>query len=191
MLQNGRIIIDIKIYSIYNMVKNTIWGRFMEYERLHKNSKISWLLTRLFITIITGAIFFVVRIALERITTNAGTPEYRIIGEVVMGVILVLLVLNTFIYPFFEYKQWRYIITEDKVEFTEGIFFSKKVTIPIVRVQHIQINQGPLNRILKLADVVIYTAGGQHKVPNIHINKADEIGDYLKNKIRNKVEANV
>lgn len=163
----------------------------MEYEKLHQNSKKSWFLARLIVTIIIGVIFLGGRFILGKITADTGATEYAFIGDIIMLGIFALLLLNTFIYPAFEYKQWKYAITSDKVEFSEGIFFTKRTTIPIVRVQHIQINQGPINRWLKLADLTISTAGGQHKIPNIHISKAEEIGDYLKNKIKEKVEDNV
>lgn len=163
----------------------------MEYEKLHQNSKKSWFLARLIVTIVMGVVFLGGRFILGEITVDTGAVEYAFVGDIVMLGIFVLLLLNTFIYPAFEYKQWKYAITSDKVEFSEGIFFTKRTTIPIVRVQHIQINQGPINRWLKLADITISTAGGQHKIPNIHISKAEEIGDYLKNKIKEKVEDNV
>lgn len=163
----------------------------MDYEKLHESSKKSWFIARLITTLIVGVIFLVGRFLLTRITEESGANEYLLIGNVVMIIIFIFLLLNTLIYPTFEYKQWKYIITEDKVEFSEGIFFTEKITIPIVRVQHIQINQGPINRWLKLADITISTAGGQHKIPNIHISKAEEIGEYLKNKIKEKVEEHV
>ena len=42
---------------------------------------------------------------------------------------------------------------------TEGVFFKKSVTIPIVRIQNINLSEGPVNRKFNLADVKIGTAG--------------------------------
>lgn len=160
----------------------------MEYNKLNINAKKSWLLARGITTIVVAAIlifvkcFFTYKIEVEFFVKRS---FYINIG---IGIILLLLLLNTFIYPFFEYAQWKYVITKDKIEFSEGIYFTKTTVIPIVRVQHIKIKEGPINKLFKLADVDIHTAGGAHEIPNLDIKKAREIGEYLKEKIQEKVE---
>ncbi|MGL5151129.1 MAG: PH domain-containing protein [Clostridium sp.] len=163
----------------------------MDFEKLNEKSKKSWLIARGISTIITGIIFVIGRIILEKKASPEFVDDFGIFINIGMGLIMIILLLDTFVYPYFEYKQWSYSITKDKIEFTEGIFFIKRVVIPIVRVQHIQVNQGPINRMLALGDVTICTAGGNHKIPNLDIKRAEEISGYLKNKVQEKVEQNV
>ncbi|MGL4773331.1 MAG: PH domain-containing protein [Clostridium sp.] len=163
----------------------------MEFEKLNKKSKKSWLISRAIVTGIIATILIVIRVIISRNVPQDFLNKNGIFIDIGIGIILVLLLLNTFVYPAFEYKQWSYLITKDKIEFTEGIFFVRRVIIPIIRVQHIQVNQGPINRLLNLATITICTAGGNHQIPNIDIQRAEEISGYLKNKVQEKVEQNV
>ncbi|MDU5107544.1 PH domain-containing protein [Clostridium sp.] len=157
-----------------------------EYEKLNVNAKKSWVISRLIGTLIVGSILITIKIFMPRVTDdNSKINVYFTIGSLIF---ICLLLINSIVYPIIEYKQWRYTITKDKIEFTEGIFFIRKVIIPIIRIQHIQLNQGPINKILKLYNISIFTAGGQHKIPNIEVKKAEEISEYLKELINVKVQ---
>lgn len=82
------------------------------------------------------------------------------IVNILSFIIIGITVLSAYIEPFFEYKQWSYRIDEEEIFFTEGVFFKRSVTIPIVRIQNINLSEGPVNRKFNLADVKIGTAGG-------------------------------
>lgn len=159
-----------------------------EYQKLNKNAKKSWIIARLIGTLIVSSILIAVRIFIPKVIDS----YYKINVFFTIGIIILIsiLLINSFIYPIIEYKQWRYIITNDKIEFTEGIYFVRKVIIPIIRIQHIQLNQGPINKFLNLYNISIFTAGGQHKIPNIDATKAEEISEYLKELIKMKVNEN-
>lgn len=162
----------------------------MEQNKLNVNSKKSWFIARLITTVIIstiligGKILFLNKVLGDNI--NKINPYINVTIVIIIG----LMILNTIIYPVIEYKQWYYIITKDKVEFSEGIFFKERTIIPIVRIQHIKINEGPINRLLNLANIKIHTAGGVHKIPNIDREKAEEISHYLKDKVKEKVNLN-
>ncbi len=81
------------------------------------------------------------------------------IVNILSFIIIGITVLSAYIEPFFEYKQWSYRIDEEEIFFTEGVFFKRSVTIPIVRIQNINLSEGPVNRKFNLADVKIGTAG--------------------------------
>ncbi|ADL53013.1 PH domain-containing protein [Clostridium cellulovorans] len=161
----------------------------MEYNKLNINSKKAWFIARAIPTIIISAIL----IGGDYYLTKKGdffNDTSSLLANIAIGVIIFLMLLNTIVYPSLEYKQWRYIITKDKIEFSEGIYWISTVVIPIVRVQHIKINQGPINRKFNLANLHIYTAGGSYRIPNIEMKKAEEISDFLKDKVKEKVTEN-
>lgn len=162
----------------------------MEYNKLNINSKKSWLIARLITTIIFGVILYGGQWFLKKQFNWKWLTNYSTTINIVIGIVMVFLLLNTFLYPIIEYNQWKYIITEDKVDFTEGIFILKRTVIPILRIQHITVTQGPINKLFNLGDISIVTAGGSHKIPNIEMAKAEEISEYLKNKVKQKVEEN-
>ncbi|MDV4152692.1 PH domain-containing protein [Clostridium sp. AL.422] len=156
-----------------------------EYQKLNKNARKSWIIARLIGTLIASISLISSTIFLSKVIDNF--DEIKIIFTLGISVLIIILLINSFVYPIFEYKQWSYIITNDKIEFTEGIYFKRTVIIPIIRVQHIQVNQGPINKFLNLCNIIIFTAGGQHKIPNIDTKRAEEISEYLKELIKVKV----
>lgn len=160
----------------------------LEYNKLNINSKKSWMISRLITTVIVSSLLLGLDIFLIYVSKFQWAINLSFFIYLATGFFILLLLLNTFLYPFIEYKQWKYLINEDKVDFSEGIFFLTRTVIPIVRIQHIKVHQGPINRSFNLADIEIVTAGGSHKIPNIEFGKAEEISDYLKNKIKTKVE---
>lgn len=155
-----------------------------EYQKLNKNAKKSWIISRLLGALITSIILISFKLFLSKVIDNF--DEINIFVTVGIIIFITILLINSIIYPIFEYKQWRYTITNDKIEFTEGIYFKRTVLIPIIRIQHIQLNQGPINKFFKLCNITIFTAGGQHKIPNIEMEKAEEISEYLKELIKIK-----
>lgn len=161
----------------------------MEYSKLHVNSIKSWFISRAITTVIVSAILIGGSYFLTtKLEFLSGTPSlYMNIG---VSIIIFFMILNTIVYPSIEYKQWKYRITKDKIEFSEGIYWIKTVVIPIVRVQHIKISEGPINRKYNLANLQIYTAGGSYTIPNIELKTAEEISEFLKDKVKEKVEAN-
>lgn len=160
----------------------------MTYERLHKNSIKSWFFARIIGVVITLGILLSLRIFM--IKSDFGFLKINGVKlgiDIFIGIIILFSLLEAIIYPFFEFKQWKYLIDEDKIEFQEGIFFRKTVLIPIVRIQHIEFKQGIINRFLNLADIKISTAGGTHNIPNIELCRAEEISNYLNKKVKEKV----
>lgn len=160
-----------------------------EYQKLNGKAIKSWIIARLISTFIISIILIAGEIFLSKVINDFN--KIRFIFNMSIFIIIIILLINSFISPTIEYKQWRYKITNDKIEFSEGIYFVRKVIIPIIRIQHIQLNQGPINKILGLYDISIFTAGGQHKIPNIDCKIAEEISEYLKEDIKTKISEEI
>ena len=58
------------------------------------------------------------------------------------------------------YEMRWYIVTDRSLRVREGIFRVREMTLTFANVQNIAIQQGPLQRLLGIADVVVRTAGG-------------------------------
>jgi len=58
------------------------------------------------------------------------------------------------------YEMRWYIVTDRSLRVREGIFAVREMTLTYANVQNISIRQGPLQRLLGIADVVVRTAGG-------------------------------
>ena len=67
-----------------------------------------------------------------------------------------------------DYELRWYIVTDRAARLRDGIFKVNEMTLTLANVQDIRIIQGPLQRLLGLADVELRTAGGSEAAPNPH-----------------------
>ena len=153
-----------------------IW---LEYSKLDPKAKKSWRLARLIFLIFLLIIFIVV------ISLTGG--KARVICGIVGGIIILLQLLQTFIYPEIEYRQWKYIVTDDRIEIKKGIFFHNTSITPISRIQHVTISEGPISRHYGLAKVEINTAGGHFEIEGLPHETAVRICEYLKERVNEKI----
>lgn len=156
--------------------------------KLHKNAIKSWLIsncigTTLFL-LISLTVFYIMKSKFE-VQWVIRNANYILWGIRIIGL---LCIIDIFVSPIIDYKSWTYEVTNDKIDFTRGIFVKKRTIVPIIKIEHIKINRGPVNSRLGLANIEIFTAGGSHEIPNIEVKVAEEIGEYLNNKIKEKVE---
>ncbi|CAN5523861.1 hypothetical protein BH10ACT1_BH10ACT1_07130 [soil metagenome] len=92
---------------------------------------------------------------------------------VVAGVGLACVVLL----PPATYRRWRYAVTEDGVELRHGVLLRHESSIPHFRVQHIDVQQGPLDRWRGIVKLSISTASPatDATLPGIEPDRADEL----------------
>jgi membrane protein YdbS with pleckstrin-like domain len=83
----------------------------------------------------------------------------------------------------------RYCMRELDVNYQSGYLFWKSVSVSINRVQHIEVNQGPIQRRLGIAVLSIYTAGtmgSDMKIPGLAVEDANTIKSRLLNAINSE-----
>ncbi|MEF8882668.1 MAG: PH domain-containing protein [Halapricum sp.] len=88
---------------------------------------------------------------------------------------LVVCLLLSVVYLLLYGAQWRYAINDDVVALTYGVIVRKEAAIPYARIQHISVNAGPVERLVGLAHVNIYTAGSKGAkvtVPGVPVSTA-------------------
>ncbi|MFB6166590.1 MAG: PH domain-containing protein [Haloarculaceae archaeon] len=81
------------------------------------------------------------------------------------------------------YRHWRYELQEDALELERGVFTRVETAVPYVRVQHVDTRRDPLDRLLGLGRVVVYTAGSRGadvSVPGLDPERAREVRDRLR-----------
>lgn len=75
--------------------------------------------------------------------------------------------------PSLRWKRWRYEVREQEIELQYGVFIIKRTLIPMIRVQHVDTQQGPLLRKYMLATVTISTAATVHEIPALDMEEAE------------------
>ncbi|MBK5253633.1 MAG: PH domain-containing protein [Peptostreptococcaceae bacterium] len=106
---------------------------------------------------------------------------------IVLGVLLTLNVISVIVVPIIRYKRYKYRITDDEIDVIEGFLWVKRDIVPIERLHKIEIAQGPIDRMYKLAKVQVTTAGGDVTIRFLERDVADSIADTLKARINNIV----
>ncbi len=64
--------------------------------------------------------------------------------------------------PTWRYRHTWYRVNANGIEIGRGRFWQRLITVPHVRVQHIDVVRGPIERRFGLATLIIYTAGHAH-----------------------------
>ncbi|HEX5220454.1 MAG TPA: PH domain-containing protein [Verrucomicrobiae bacterium] len=94
-------------------------------------------------------------------------------------------------------KRW-YLVTDRSLRVREGIVQMREATVTFANIQNISISQGPIQRVLGIADLRVDTAGGgggvsthgQHGTTNMHtvkfrgVNNANEIKELMQQRLR-------
>lgn len=92
---------------------------------------------------------------------------------IALGVLLIELLLAVWLIPSLRWKRWRYEVTEQDIDLQYGIFIITRTLVPMVRVQHVDTEQGPLLRKFRLATISISTAATIHKIPALDEMEAE------------------
>lgn len=93
----------------------------------------------------------------------------------VLGLILVLWALVDMISIPYRYAFHQYAIFEDRIEIKRGFIFRNQVTVPIARVQNVDIEQGPILRYKNLYKISIYTSADSHDIAAVTKEESESI----------------
>ncbi|MDR1002881.1 MAG: PH domain-containing protein [Oscillospiraceae bacterium] len=156
------------------------------FKRVHKNAIKQWVTTRIIFLIVMAAALLLFMFIMS--SDASVTSETLTILWIVSASLCFLQIVNIVVYPILEYLQWSYLIEGDRIEIKKGIIFKDHMLIPISRIQHVAFGQGPLQRVFGIANVDIYTAGGEFTIVNVAKTDAEEICDKLQSYVTRNSE---
>lgn len=83
------------------------------------------------------------------------------LGLVVLGSVVLIggLCWLAHCWPTIEYRHRSYRVNDRRIEIRKGVLWRTVLDVPRSRVQHTDVNQGPIERKYGLAHLVIHTAG--------------------------------
>jgi membrane protein YdbS with pleckstrin-like domain len=116
--------------------------------RLHPRVQALWATS----TLVTAAVIGVVGIAAR---TVVDVPWW-LIAAVVGGILFLGVALAVA-----RYRRWQYEIRDDALYLDRGVITEVQTVVPLVRIQHVDTQRGPFQRMLGLASTVVYTAGSR------------------------------
>lgn len=110
--------------------------------------------------------------------------ELEIQPSWIILVVIIWLVLFSIsiIYVIKSYNYEGYALREKDIMYKSGIFFKSVTIIPFNRVQHCEIQQGPIERYFNLGSLLLYTAGGSSSdliIKGLIYSKAQVLKEFI------------
>ena len=99
-----------------------------------------------------------------------------------VALVSVLSIWLAILLPKLAYDRFRYGIREHDFYVERGILLKRRTTIPLSRIQHVDTHQGPLEQLMKLSQLHVFTASGMSSdgcLPGLSIEMADSLRDEL------------
>lgn len=93
-------------------------------------------------------------------------------GLVTLGFAL-LFVFAVFRVPVILYNRFSFAVFEEEIEIRKGLFFISETLIPMTKVQHVELEHGPILRKYGLAELKIVTAATTHSIAGLKAEEAE------------------
>jgi uncharacterized protein len=95
---------------------------------------------------------------------GAGVLEFSQVmpGGTFLVPALILYAFMAFVVPARKYHHWGYAMGTDRLRVVRGYMFYRDTVVPFGRIQHIDVDQGPIDRRYDLATLTVHTAGNHN-----------------------------
>lgn len=110
-----------------------------------------------------------------------GSPFGMLVGPVLtVGIVSVALLVPG------RWRRWGYAFTDRELRVASGWLTRTHTVVPVSRVQHIDVSQGPVERSAGVATLSLHTAGTEGslvRLPGVSRSRAEEIRDAIRSRI--------
>ena len=145
----------------------------VNYEKLSEAYRILALLR-------AGFTFFFFLLAFVMVIIIGGFWDFYVLISGFGGLVLLLFFLMIRAWKLYDYKG--YALREHDLLYKTGWLWRRKVAVPFNRIQHVEIRRGPLEELLKLRRLQIFTAGGSASdlsIPGLEPELAEKVRFYI------------
>lgn len=92
-----------------------------------------------------------------------------------------------FVVPGRRFARWHYALGADRLRIVRGYLFYSDTVVPLGRIQHIDVDQGPIMRRYGLATLTVHTAGNHNSsvsLPGLRHEDAVEMRETIREYIK-------
>ena len=111
------------------------------------------------VTLVVEAFIFVAAMTVWFLAVGLEAGAAGVTNGMVIAVALFAVMVLIAAYTFKSARVIGYAVREHDLMRRSGIFFHKEVVQPLRRVQHVEVNRGPLEKRLGLASISLFSAG--------------------------------
>lgn len=143
------------------------------------------------VELIAATIFWaVVFIAIISIFFVADVVEIKWVKFVVLTGALILAGMS-YTFLILEFKRMKYALREHDIIYSSGYVWRENTVVPFSRIQHVEVTEGPIDRLFDLSKLKIYTAGGSSSdlsIPGLLPKQAESLKHFILNRNRMRDE---
>jgi len=123
---------------------------------------VGWVLSKLpLVLLLTGSIGMLLVTAFDGHSTRGEPLQPVLLGICLLIPALVMLEMGVSLLCLrLDYEKRWYVLTDRSLRVREGVWTVREMTVTFANIQNISIEQGPLQRLFKIADLKVDTAGG-------------------------------
>tara|TARA_R110002110_G_scaffold277351_2_gene492576 strand:+ start:139 stop:684 length:546 start_codon:yes stop_codon:yes gene_type:complete len=114
--------------------------------------------------------------------TQLGTAPGMVLIPIALFTLLLIFVLPARIY-----RRWGYDMGDEQLRVLRGFLWRTDTIVPFNRIQHIDVAQGPLQRLFGLSTLIVHTAGTHNSIvtlPGLATADAEAMRETIKGHIR-------
>ena len=141
--------------------------------------------------LIHGVLFCLVVLAAASGASAALYVQTGVPPAYVLLPLLALLIYPALVSPLRHYRSWGYRMDEEELRLAHGVLTQVEMLVPLKRVQHLDISQGPLERAFGVCRLVLHTAGTAHSqvvLPGLSRETAEAMRAEIRSHIRQESE---
>jgi membrane protein YdbS with pleckstrin-like domain len=116
------------------------------------------------------------------LSVQLGTSPGLVLIPVALLALLQILVL-----PGRIYRRWGHDMGDEQLRVLRGFLWRTDTIVPFNRIQHIDVAQGPLQRLFGLSTLIVHTAGTHNSIvtlPGLATADAEDMRETIKGHIR-------
>jgi membrane protein YdbS with pleckstrin-like domain len=135
---------------------------------------------------IRSTIGWLINVALAAVADGVLHMRTGIPFGVLAGPVLALGALSVIFLVPGRWRRWGYAFTDRELHVASGWLTRVHTIVPVARVQHIDVSQGPIERGAGVATLSLHTAGTANSLvvlPGITRQRAEEIRDAIRGRI--------
>ncbi len=144
--------------------------------------------TALRLTAVVSAIPCVIgALVLESILANAVPGGWPVPFGVIVGVVTFIAAAFVIRLPTRRWQARGYNMSADRLRVVRGLLWRSDTVVPFGRVQHIDLNQGPIERFFDIATLTLHTAGSHNAsvhLPGLNHTIATDMREEIRQHIK-------